>query len=162
MQLTEELANKINMPNPQILDLLLFAKFHDIGKIGIPDSILLKPGPLTPDERREMQRHSEIGYRIAQASIDLQPIAEWVLKHHEWWNGGGYPFGLAGEDIPVQSRILAIADAYDAMVSDRPYRKATSMEEALAELKIYSGIQFDPVLVELFIEMLQSTGNIKR
>ena len=100
---------------------------------------------------KEMQNHSEIGHRIARSSPDLRPIADWILKHHEWWNGEGYPLGLSGEAIPLACRILAIADAYDAMTSDRPYRKAIGHEEAIAELKRYAGIQFDPQLVEKFI-----------
>ena len=100
--------------------------FHDIGKVGIPDRILFKPGRLTDEEYKEMKRHSEIGHRIAQSAPDLQPIADYILRHHEWWNGGGYPLGLSGENIPLECRILAIADAYDAMTSDRPYRKAMS------------------------------------
>ena len=133
-------------------DLRLLAQFHDIGKVGIPDRILLKPGALEPDEVIEMRRHCEIGHRIAQSSPDLLPVADWVLKHQEWWNGGGYPLGLAGERIPIECRILSIADAYDAMTSDRPYRKAMSHAAAVAELRRCAGSQFDPELVELFIE----------
>ena len=133
-------------------DLRLLAQFHDIGKVGIPDRILLKPGPLSPEEMVEMKRHSEIGHRIANSSPDLLPVADWVLKHQEWWNGAGYPLGLAGEKIPIECRILAIADAYDAMTSDRPYRKAMSHDAAVTELRRCAGTQFDPTLVELFIQ----------
>jgi HD-GYP domain-containing protein (c-di-GMP phosphodiesterase class II) len=101
-----------------------------------------------------MRRHSEIGYRIAMASPDLAPNAEWILKHHEWWDGSGYPLGLKGEEIPLECRILAIADAYDAITSDRPYRKARSKEEAIEELRRFSGRQFVPELVEKFIEII--------
>jgi len=141
-----------------ISDLRLFAQFHDIGKVGIPDSILLKPGPLTAEERTEMQRHPEIGHRIAQSAPDLAPIADWVLKHHEWWNGNGYPLGLSGIEIPLECRILAIADAYDAMTSDRPYRKSLSHGEALQEIKNCSGTQFDPELVTKFITLYETSG----
>ena len=133
-----------------ITDLALLAQFHDIGKVGIPDSILLKPGKLTDQERQEMERHAEIGYRIAQSVTELAPIADLILKHHEWWNGQGYPLGLKGPDIPIEDRILAIVDAFDAMTSNRPYRPAMRMEEAVAELKRCAGTQFDPELVELF------------
>ncbi|MEW6541000.1 MAG: PAS domain S-box protein [Bacillota bacterium] len=134
-------------------DLRLLAQFHDLGKVGIPDRILFKAGPLTSEEVAEMRRHSEIGHRIALSAPDLAPIADWILKHHEWWNGGGYPLGLKEEEIPLECRILAIADAYDAMTNDRPYRKAMSHQDAVAELKAYAGIQFDPSLVEVFLKL---------
>lgn len=150
--MTTTLARRLKLVEPRIGDIRLLAKFHDIGKIGIPDHILLKPGPLTEEERKEMRRHCEIGYRIAQSSGDLLPIADWILKHQEWYNGGGYPLGLSGADIPLECRILAVCDAYDAMTSDRPYRKAISHEAAISELKRCAGAQFDPQLVETFIE----------
>lgn len=150
------LARAIGLPESRMTDLRLLAQFHDIGKVGIPDRILLKPGLLDPDEVIEMRRHCEIGHRIAQSSPDLLPVADWVLKHQEWWNGKGYPLGLAGEQIPIECRILAIADAYDAMTSDRPYRKAMGHAKAVDELRRCSGSQFDPALVELFIESRQS------
>ncbi|MGE5417671.1 MAG: PAS domain S-box protein [Acidobacteriota bacterium] len=136
-----------------LTDLRLLAQFHDIGKVGIPDRILFKPGRLTADEVQEMQRHSEIGHRIALSAPDLVPIAEWILKHHEWWNGEGYPLGLAGEDIPLECRILAIADAYDAITSDRPYRRARPHEKAIEEIERCAGTQFDPRLVAKFLEV---------
>ena len=102
-----------------------------------------------------MQRHCEIGFRIAQSAPDLLPIADWVLKHQEWWNGQGYPLGISGEEIPVECRILSIVDAYDAMTSDRPYRKAMSKEQAIGELRRCAGSQFEPELVEKFIELLK-------
>ncbi len=142
----------------KISDLRLFAQFHDIGKVGIPDNILLKAGPLTSEEKTEMQRHSEIGHRIAQSAPDLMPIADWVLKHHEWWNGEGYPLGLSGEEIPLECRILAIADAYDAMTSDRPYRKALSHTAALEEILKCAGTQFDPEQVDKFASLYGTSG----
>ena len=119
-QRPQQMGEHLLFSAEKIADLRLFAQFHDIGKVGIPDSILLKPAALTLEEKIEMQRHSEIGHRIAQSAPDLTPISDWVLKHHEWWDGQGYPLGLAGEDIPLECRMLAIADAYDAMTSDRP------------------------------------------
>ena len=102
-----------------------------------------------------MRRHSEIGYRIALSSVDLLHIAEWILRHHEWWDGSGYPIGLAGTDIPMECRILSIADAYDAMTSDRPYRNAMPKARAIEELRRCAGSQFDPELVERFIALLE-------
>jgi diguanylate cyclase (GGDEF)-like protein len=134
-------------------DLKLFAQFHDIGKVGIPDSILFKPFGLTPEEWKVMQGHCEIGHRIARASSQMAPIAEWILKHHEWWNGQGYPQGLAGEAIPIECRMLAIVDAYDAMTNNRPYRNAISQQDAMEELKRAAGSQFDPRLVDLFTSL---------
>ena len=156
--LVSGLAAKIGMDSSQQDAMKLFAKFHDIGKVGISDAILFKPGKLSPAEREEMSRHSEIGYRIALSSVDLLHIAEWILRHHEWWNGSGYPIGLAGTDIPLECRILSIADAYDAMTSDRPYRKALPAVEAVAELRNFSGIQFDPDLLDPFCELLREQG----
>lgn len=150
-ELVTRLAKKLRLAAPNIAELQLLAKFHDIGKVGIADHILLKPGPLSPEEQAEMQRHCEIGYRIAQSSNELLPIAEWILKHHEWWNGEGYPVGLRNEQIPLECRILAVVDAYDAMTSDRPYRKAISHEAAVAELKRCAGTQFDAKIVKKFL-----------
>ncbi|MFX4262752.1 PAS domain S-box protein [Pelotomaculum propionicicum] len=151
----KELAGVLGMSTRSISDLSLLAKFHDIGKVGVPDRILFKPGVLTAEEALEMQRHSEIGHRIARSAPALEPIADWILKHHEWWNGSGYPLGLKGEEIPLECRILAIVDAFDAMTSDRPYRKALPREYALKELKRCSGTQFDPCLVNKFIDILK-------
>lgn len=150
-ELTALLARQTGYPEEKIPDLQRFARFHDIGKIAISDQILQKPASLMPKESREVRRHCEIGYRIAQASASLVPYADWILMCHEWWNGKGYPLGLSGEDIPLECRILAISDAYDVMTHDQPYRKAMSREAAREELRRYAGIQFDPALVENFL-----------
>ncbi|HBW34326.1 MAG TPA: GGDEF domain-containing protein [Desulfosporosinus sp.] len=147
------LGEAMGLAERTLADLRLLAQFHDIGKVGIPDRILFKPGRLTFEEFKEMQRHSEIGHRIAQSAPDLLPIADHILRHHEWWNGQGYPLGLKENDIPLECRILAIADAYDAMTSNRPYRKAMSQEQAFNELMANSGLQFDPKLVPIFVKV---------
>jgi diguanylate cyclase (GGDEF)-like protein len=153
------LSDRVGLPGHRKNDLRLLAQFHDIGKIGIPDKILLKPGVLTSEERKEIERHSEIGHRIATVIPELQPVAEFILKHHERWDGKGYPLGLKGEQIPIENRILAIVDAFDAMTSDRPYRKAMTADEAFTELRKCQGSQFDPILVELFLAMSTEEEN---
>lgn len=152
------IARRLEWPENRINDLTLFARFHDIGKVGVPDSILFKTGRLTAEEFEEMKKHSEIGYRIAQSSPDLVHIADFILKHHEWWNGNGYPLGLKGEEIPLECRIVAVADAYDAMNSDRPYRKALPQDKIIQELKDGAGTQFDPGIIEIFLQILGENG----
>ena len=154
--LVVDLATAYGLPENRMNDLRLMSQFHDIGKIGIPDKILFKPGSLSTDgEYAEMQRHCMIGYRIAQSVPDLGPIADWILKHHEWWDGKGYPLGLEGEAIPVECRILSIVDAYDAMTNDRPYRKKLSHTQAITELLKFSGTQFDPHLISVFLKLFE-------
>jgi hypothetical protein len=137
------------------------AMLHDIGKIGVRDAILHKPGPLTAEERAEMERHPEIGYRMIAHIPFLGPASLLVRHHHERWDGAGYPDRLAGEAIPLGARIFAVADAFDAMTSDRPYRAALSWEVALAELVRFRGAQFDPRAVDAF-ERLVADGTLRR
>jgi diguanylate cyclase (GGDEF)-like protein/PAS domain S-box-containing protein len=154
-KLLVRMAAFIGLPESTKPDLSLLAKFHDIGKVGIADAILFKEGPLTSEEWTEMKRHCEIGYRIALSASELVPIADWILKHHEWWNGQGYPLGIEGEEIPLECRLLAIADTYEVLTSTSSYRKTFSHREAVAELMNYSGKQFDPKLLEKFLQMLE-------
>lgn len=149
------LAKECGIGGRSVTEIRRLAQFHDIGKVGISEHILLKAGSLTLQEKEEMKRHSEIGHRIALSSPSLLPIADWILKHHEWWDGSGYPLGLKEEDIPLECRILAIVDAYDAMTNDRPYRKAMTKRAALEELKRWAGTQFDPELVLKFTALVQ-------
>ena len=128
------------------------ALLHDIGKIGIPDAILRKPEKLNPEEWRIMKNHPTIGYNVLRRIKFLEPAAQIVLHHHEAFNGKGYPDGLAGENIPLGARIFNIADAIDAMTSDRPYQKALSFEKAAEELQHFSGKQFDPEIISIFNE----------
>jgi len=155
-----KMGQKLNMGHAKIDELLLLALMHDIGKIGIPDDILNKESPLSEEEWEIMKTHTAIGYRIASASPELSHIAYGILTHHEYYNGCGYPKGLRGKSIPRISRVLSIVDAYDVMTHDRPYRKALTREQAIAELKRCSGTQFDPVLVEMFIEILEETEHM--
>jgi diguanylate cyclase (GGDEF)-like protein/PAS domain S-box-containing protein len=157
--ISRKIGENMNLP-PNVLDELeLFSMLHDIGKIGIDDRILNKPGKLNDIESFIMKKHPEIGYRIAMSSPELEPVAEYILYHHEKWDGSGYPKGLKGENIPLLSRILAVSDAFDAMTEDRIYRKAMSVDDAIAEIRIKSGIQFDPHVVEVFIENYNQIEN---
>lgn len=144
-------GRRMGLSARQLADLALLARAHDIGKAAVPDAVLFKPGPLTEEEREIMKSHSEKGYRIALSSPELAGIADLILKHHERWDGRGYPLGLKGEEIPVECRILAVADAFDAMTSPRPYRKPLSAEEAAQALRACAGSQFDPQVVEVFL-----------
>ena len=152
-ELCDRIGTEIGLSSERLSNLRLLAEYHDIGKVGISDKILFKPGPLTTNELKEMKRHSEIGQRIASSVNELRPIAEYILKHQEWWDGQGYPLGAAGEEIPIECRILAIADAYDVITHERPYRSALNHEAAVRELKRCAGTQFDPFLVNIFIKI---------
>lgn len=143
---------KLGFNERKIQELETAGLLHDIGKIAIDESILNKPDKLTEEEFNEIKRHTEIGYRILSTVNEMSEIAEYVLLHHEMWNGSGYPKGLKGKDIPIQSRIITIADAYDAITSERSYRKALPSKVAIEEFKKNAGIQFDPELVNVFIE----------
>lgn len=150
---SRKLGEMVGLSTRQLIDLALLAQVHDLGKVGIPDNILFKKGRLSDKEWEIMKQHPEKGYRIAQSSPDLSGIADLILKHHENWDGTGYPLGIKGEEIPIECRIIAIVDAFDAMTNDRPYRKAMSTDEALKEIKKQAGKQFDPYLVEKFTEL---------
>ncbi|KAB3530486.1 diguanylate cyclase [Alkaliphilus pronyensis] len=155
MTLSLCLGQKLGLNDNQLNELSLLAALHDIGKIAIPDHILLKPGPLTSEEWQIMKKHSEIGYRIASASSELAVIAEAILHHHERWDGKGYPQGLKKNKISLSARVIAVVDAYDAMTSDRPYRKAMDKADAIEELIREKGKQFDPHIVNTFLELLE-------
>ncbi len=154
------MGEQLDLSQTQMDELMLFAMLHDIGKIGIDDNVLNKPGRLSDDEWIIMKKHTEIGYRIALSSPELHSIANYILTHHEHWNGGGYPQGLKEDEIPLLSRILGLVDAYDAMTQDRVYRKALSKEEAINEILRNKGTQFDPHLTDLFIEIIQNNEEL--
>jgi diguanylate cyclase (GGDEF)-like protein len=155
-ELALKLGNTLGLKENKLNELSLLAALHDIGKVVISNEILMKKGELTEKEWEMMKRHPEVGYNICSSSPQLQPIAEGILSHHEWWDGSGYPRGLKGEEIPLTSRIISIVDAYDVMTHDRCYKKAVSKEEAVNELKRCSGTQFDPSLVEIFINIVKN------
>jgi HD-GYP domain-containing protein (c-di-GMP phosphodiesterase class II) len=150
-----ELAARIAVrmsADPELVELIRLAgSLHDLGKLAIPEEILRKPAPLTDAERMVLERHPQIGFRMLE-SLGVDPVAEWVLHHHERWDGAGYPDGVYGEQIPLGARIIFVADAYDAMTSDRVYRRRLTAQDALAELQRCAGTQFDPEVVAAFAE----------
>ncbi len=149
-----ELGKRIELSDIQQSKLALLCLLHDIGKIGIPMEILNKPGKLTDEEWKIMRSHVEKGYEIAMSNTELRQIAEEIRHHHERWDGNGYPDGLSRESIPVLSRVIAVVDAFDAMINDRPYRKGMPVSKAIEELKSCAGSQFDPYIVSEFIRLV--------
>jgi hypothetical protein len=149
-------GGRLDLQRDAMKRLELGALFHDIGKIGIPSEILQKAGPLTEDERRIVEAHPELGEKILAPIDRLADVRPIVRACHERWDGLGYPDGRAGEDIPIEARIVLVCDAYHAMVTDRPYRKALPQEEAVRRLRESSGSQFDPAIVEAFIGLLEA------
>jgi diguanylate cyclase (GGDEF)-like protein/PAS domain S-box-containing protein len=148
------LGNIMGLSEPELNELEIFAALHDIGKIGINENILNKKEKLTEDDWHMLKKHCEIGYRIVKSVPELMHIADYILAHHERWDGKGYPQGLKDTSIPLLSRILSVVDAYDAMTNDRSYRKALSKDEAIKELLINAGKQFDADVVEVFISAI--------
>ncbi|SCY89204.1 HD domain-containing phosphohydrolase [Alkaliphilus peptidifermentans] len=149
-----KLGKRLGLNDNELDELSLLTLLHDIGKIAIPDSILTKPGSLTDEEWEIMKKHPEIGYRIAESSQELFHIADYILNHHERWDGNGYPQGLMGEEIPKLARILTIIDAYDVMTNSRTYKDPITHQEAINEMEKCSGKQFDPQITSVFIELL--------
>ncbi|HSV30456.1 MAG TPA: PAS domain S-box protein [Atribacteraceae bacterium] len=155
-ELAQRMGKALHLSSNEINDLELLARLHDIGKISIPRHILDKPLALTPQEWEVVKKHPEVGYRIALSSPDLHPIAEAILAHHEHWDGAGYPQGLRREEIPLLSRIASVLDAFDVMISGRPYKKPRQLSEALQELQRCAGSQFDPRVVEVFSGLMRT------
>lgn len=154
------IAKELGFENDQLENLTTASQLHDLGKIGIHDYILTKPGKLTDEEWVEMKQHTLKGIEILQPLNFLDGVVDIIKQHHERYDGEGYPDGIKGERIKLGARIIAVADAFDAMLSERPYRKAYSLEGAIEELKKNSGTQFDPLIVETFIKILEKTPDI--
>jgi putative nucleotidyltransferase with HDIG domain len=149
----EMMARELGLPEWRVGRIRLAGILHDIGKAGVPNSILHKPGPLTEEEYAQIKRHPELGAQMIE-HVSLSDVREWVAAHHERPDGLGYPLGLYGRTIPLEARIVAVADAYEAMTSDRPYRDSIGYDAALAELRHGAGTQFDALVVEGFIAAL--------
>jgi HD-GYP domain-containing protein (c-di-GMP phosphodiesterase class II) len=155
--LAEAVGMELALDAEMVDHLRLAGLLHDLGKIGLPDAILKAPRRLTAEEYSIVKRHPEFGRSLLDG-LGIEPVDEWVLHHHEHWDGSGYPDGLAGEDIPLGARIILVADAFEAITADRPYRPAQSEGAALAELQRHAGSQFDPVVVEALRRHIESVG----
>jgi response regulator RpfG family c-di-GMP phosphodiesterase len=149
-------GRELGLAGTELRALWIGALLHDVGKIGVSDAILKKPGSLTDDEYAQMKRHPEIGAKVMASSSFLRPGLEAVLHHQEHWDGTGYPFGLSGEAISLQGRIVAVVDCYDALVTRRPYRAAVTDDAALAEIRACAGTHFDPAVVDAFLRAARS------
>jgi hypothetical protein len=156
-----EVGKRLGLSAGELHDVVMAAQMHDVGKIGTPDAILLKPGRLTPEETDIMREHTVRGGEIAGRVSTLRPVSAAVRAHHERYDGSGYPDGLMGTEIPLASRIVAVADTYDAMTSTRPYRDALSHEDAIAEIRRVSGSQLDPSCVAAFLALFEN-GSLRR
>jgi response regulator RpfG family c-di-GMP phosphodiesterase len=152
--LAELIAKELGWDEERLFILSMGCSLHDIGKIGVPDSILNKPGFLSSQEQTIMRKHPELGERIIEGISFLKPCLPYLVSHHERWDGAGYPAGLKGDEIPIEGRVLAVADTFDAIVTDRPYRAGRTIKQAVNELIAFSGSQFDPDIVTIFLETL--------
>ena len=152
--MTVQLARRLDIPGSDLIHIHRGAALHDIGKMAIPDQILFKPGPLTEDEWVVMRRHPVIAEEILKPVFYLAPALNIPRCHHERWDGSGYPDGLVGENIPLPARIFTLADVYDALTSDRPYRRAWSHADAIDHIRKYSGTHFDPGITPVFVDMM--------
>ncbi len=151
--LAEVVARRLGWSEEKLASLRVGGPLHDIGKLGVSDEVLRKEGRLDDGELAQIREHPKIGARMLLRMAALREAIPYVLYHHERWDGHGYPSGKAGEEIPIEARVLAIADAFDAMTSDRPYRRALSRTEALAEVERCAGTQFDPEIARVFLEL---------
>jgi putative nucleotidyltransferase with HDIG domain len=155
-ELTVKVARSMGVNESHLIDIRRGALLHDIGKLGIPDHILFKPDRLTPEEWTIMQKHPQYAYEMLSSIQYLKPALPIPYFHHEQWDGSGYPLGLQGEHIPLEARIFAVIDVWDALLSDRPYRKAWTVERTLEHIQALSGSHFDPDVVECFMKIMKS------
>jgi putative nucleotidyltransferase with HDIG domain len=152
------IAAELGLPEERIAPIRQAGLLHDIGKIGVSEHILHKPGKLTPEEYEQVKTHANLGAEFLETARGLRHLAPFVRHHHERWDGSGYPQGLVGEQTPLEARILAVCDAIEAMASDRPYQRAMSLEEILIEVKRGRGTHFDPILADVFIRIAEREG----
>jgi putative nucleotidyltransferase with HDIG domain len=160
--LTLKLARQMGIPEPDLIHVRRGVLMHDIGKMGVPDSILHKKGQLTKTEMAEMRKHTQYAYDLIYPIAYLRPAIDIAFNHHEWWNGDGYPQKLKGKEIPLSARIFAIVDVWDALLSDRPYRKAWSHKKVIQYIKDLSGKQFDPKVVKEFFKLIESDEGVEK
>ncbi len=151
-------GRKLDLSGVKLEELKLLMDLHNIGKLALADEIMSKPGRLSKEEWKIIKKLPEIGYRIAESSAVLRPIAEAILSHHEWYNGEGYPRGIKGKEIPILSRISLLINSYEAMTTDRPYRKKMAKKEIIKEIKRCCGTQFDPKVAKIFLEILEKNS----
>jgi len=155
--LAETIARRLGWTEERLAALRVGGSLHDIGKLAVSDEVLCKEGRLDADELAQIREHPKIGARLLLRVASLREAIPYVLYHHERWDGTGYPSGKAGEEIPIEARVLAVADAFDAMTNDRPYRRALTPAQALAEVRRCSGTQFDPRIAQVFVELFADT-----
>ena len=155
-----KIGQALGLPDSELNELELLSILHDVGKIVIDAYVLNKDGNLSEDDWKEVKKHPEVGYRIIKSAPELASVAEYVLAHHERWDGKGYPNGIAGDAIPLKSRIIAVADAYAAMTQDKTYRKAMLVEQAKTELTNNMNTQFDAKIVKTFLEILETEKSL--
>ena len=158
--IAEAIARRLGWDEERLELLQLGGPLHDVGKLGVSEEVLAKPGRLDEAELAQIREHPKLGARILLRVVALRGALPYVLYHHERWDGGGYPTGRAGERIPLEARVLAVADAFDAMTSDRPYRPALARDEAVAEVVRCAGTQFDPEVVRVFLELFAEAAEL--
>jgi HD-GYP domain-containing protein (c-di-GMP phosphodiesterase class II) len=154
MDTTMKICQEFNFSSDEMVNIRRGVLLHDIGKVGVPDAILNKPGPLTDEEWVIMKKHPVLAHQMLSSVSYLQPALDIPYCHHEWWDGTGYPRGLKGEEIPLAARIFMIEDVFDALTSDRPYRKAWSVDKTVAYIREQSGTHFDPNIVDRCLEII--------